>query len=242
MAKIHIKHQQKKKNDHLSQSKKDSSKSDHSTHSTTIEMEKFSIDTTTSPQNNNSSVHNSPVNVDSTIKNESQITFLENTSAIMNIKPQTSSMKELSSSNHPTHSSTNIETQISPVNLSQSKKDSSKSDHSTHSPTKNESGVSLKDANPLSKETTNKLSTKRSSLHRDKNTSQGSTDKRNKNSTQNRVDKNHTEDLMQSKTNIEADESLNSTKLPPNHTPNPQQPKIDAPNKSKKKTRINTSY
>ena len=72
-------------------------------------------------------------------------------------------MKELSSSNHPTHSSTNIETQISPVNLSQSKKDSSKSDHSTHSPTKNESGVSLKDANTLSKETTNKLSTKRSS-------------------------------------------------------------------------------
>ena len=45
-------------------------------------------------------------------------------------------MKELSSSNHPTNSSTNIETQIPPVNLSQSKKDSSKSDHSTHSPTK----------------------------------------------------------------------------------------------------------
>ena len=75
-------------------------------------------------------------------------------------------MKELSSSNHPTHSSTNIETQIPPVNLSQSKKDSSKSDHSTHSPTKNESGVSLKDADPLSKETTNKLSTKRSSPDR----------------------------------------------------------------------------
>merc|ERR1712127_165582 len=90
---------------------------DHSTHSPTTEMEKFSIDTTTSPQNNKSSVHNSPVNVDSTIKNESQITFLENTSAIMNIEPQTSSMKELSSSNHPTHSSTNIETQISPVNV-----------------------------------------------------------------------------------------------------------------------------
>ena len=156
------------------------------------EMEKFSINTTTSPQNDKSSVHNSPVNVDSTIKNESQITLLENTSTIMNIEPQTSSMKELSSSNHPTHSSTNIETQIPPVNLSQSKKDSSKSDHSTHSPTKN-------------------------------------------------VDKNHTEGLMQSKTNMEANESLNSTKLPPNHTPNPQQPKIDAPNKSKKK-RINTSY
>ena len=42
------------------------------------------------------------------------------------------------------------------------------------------------------------------------------------------------EGLMQSKTNMEANESLNSTKLPPNHTPNPQQPKIDAPNKSKK--------
>ena len=70
-----------------------------------------------SPQNNKSSVHNSPVNVDSTIKNESQITFLENTSTIMNIEPQTSSMKELSSSNHPTHSSTNIETEISPVNV-----------------------------------------------------------------------------------------------------------------------------
>ena len=81
----------------------------------------------------------------------------------MNIEPQTSSMKELSSSNHPTYSSTNIETQIPPVNLSQSKKDSLKSDHSTHSLTKNESGVSLKDTDPLSKETTNKISTKQSS-------------------------------------------------------------------------------
>ena len=106
-------------------------------------MEKLSINTTTSPQNDKSFVHNSPVNVDSTIKNESQITLLENTSTIMNIEPQTSSMKELSSFNHPTHSSTNIETQIPPVNISHSKKDSSKSDHSTHSPTKNESGVSI---------------------------------------------------------------------------------------------------
>ena len=90
------------------------------------EMEKFSINITTCPQKNKSSVHNS------------------------------TSMKELSSSNHPTHSSTNIETQIPPVNLPHSKKDSSKSDHSTLSPTKNESGVSLKNANIIPYHTNHK--------------------------------------------------------------------------------------
>ena len=82
-------------------------------------MEHFSINITTSPQNNKLSVHYSPVNVDSTIKNELQITFLENPITVVNIEPQTSSMKEMSSSNHLTHSYTNIETQIPPVNISQ---------------------------------------------------------------------------------------------------------------------------
>lgn len=77
-------------------------------------------------------------------------------------------------------------------------------------------------ATPPSKETTSKLSKKRSSPHHDKNTSQGSTEKMNKNLSQNSLDKDHLEDSMQSDTYIEADNPLNSTNLSPNHTLNPQ--------------------
>ena len=78
--------------------------------SVSMPIEKFSIDTTSS-QSNKSSIHISPVLIDATIKNKSHITSPEDTT---DIESKTSSVKESSSFNHPTHSSTKIDTQISP--------------------------------------------------------------------------------------------------------------------------------
>ena len=95
---------------------KESSASNHPTLSSSkidTQISRRIINATTDSQNNKSSVNNSTDFIDSTTKNKSQITSPEDTSATMNIDSKTSSVKESSSSNHPTLSSIKFDTQIS---------------------------------------------------------------------------------------------------------------------------------